>query len=1030
MSKAWAEDQRLHQLIESQAERTPHSIAAIFEDQQLTYCELNARANQVGHRLRRLGVGPNTLVGLCVERSLDAVVGLLGILKAGGAYMPLDPHYPRPRLAFLLEDARVPVLLTQERLIASLPGHGAQVLLLDGAGERFVDESRETLPCVTGAPDLAYVIYTSGSTGVPKGVMIPHAGIVNLLASVARVPGLVAADRVLAVASFSFDPSCLDLWLPLSVGASVEIASRSVATDGVAMRLSLERGSITLLQGTASTFRMLLDAGWRGDGRLKVLIGGEPLSRDLADRILERAGSLWNMYGPTEISIYCCAHRVLAGEAIRIGRPIANMRVYVVDEALSPVPTGELGELCIGGVGLARGYLNRPELTAEKFVSDPFVAEPGARMYRSGDLGRWHPDGTLECLGRRDFQVKIRGFRIELGEIEHALERHPSVHELVVTAREDTPGDARLVAYVVPSPAEEGGHGTLGSRLREYLGERLPAHMIPSFFVVLPALPRNPNGKLDRGALPAPATTIDEHSPAFIAPRTPVEKSLAALWSEVLRVPLVGVRENFFDLGGDSLLAARVLGRVRQSWGVEVPLRAMFEKPTIAALAEDLPVGLRQGSTPSGPPLAPVARSAAMPLSFAQRLWFLDEGYANHPINNLGFAARLRGSLSVRALEQSLQEIVRRHEALRTTFPSVEGAPRQAIASVAVWSLPVLDVPEADVHGWVQAERARPFDVAIGPLLRTTLLGLSRQDHVLVVTVHHAVCDGLSLNLLIRELNTLYAAFSAGQTSPLAELPIQFVDVAMWQALRGEEHVDYWVQRLAGPAPAPTLPVDRPGSEVPTYAGAAVPIALPGKLCTGLQTLGRREGVTLFMTLLAALNALLHRHSGQEDIVILSPLAGRTRVESEALIGAFINIVPIRTDLSGAPTVRELLARVRSVTLEAFAHQDVLPEALLDVLWHPRGVGRILRVMLVLESEALALSLGGLAVELLHVEATSSDYELMILLEETAEGLRGELRYHTDLFDRETIARLAVEYQTLLERMIADPGRRLPELAL
>ena len=502
----------------------------------------------------------------------------------------------------------------------------------------------------------------------------------------------------------------------------------------------------------------------------------------------------------------------------------------------------------------------------------------------------------------------------------------------------------------------------------------------------------------------------------------------------MLRVPRVGVRDNFFDLGGDSLVAARILARVRQTWGVELSLQAMFESPTVAALAAGVSAAQGSGSSPAGS-LAHVDRSAAMPLSFAQRLWFLDEGYANHPVNNLCVAARLRGALSVRALEQSLDHIVRRHEALRTTFPCVDGRPLQAIASARALSLGVVDAPEAEVHGfevpgWVRAEVSRPFDVATGPLLRATLLRLAPQEHVLVVTVHHIVCDGWSMHLLIREINALYAAFSAGRSSPLAELPAQFVDIAMWQMARGEQHVDYWARRLAGPAPAPNLVTDRPGAVAATYAGAAVPVAIPGEVSAGLQALGRRERATLFMTLLAGLSTLLHRRSGQQDVVVLSPLAGRTRVESEALIGAFINVVPLRTDLSGAPTVRELLARVRAVTLEAFAHQVVIPEALLGALWHPRGVARVPRVMLVLESMAPTLSLGDVEVEPVPVETTTSDHELMVLLEESEDGLRGEIRYHTDLFDRATIARLAVEYRTLLEGMIADPDRRVSELAL
>jgi amino acid adenylation domain-containing protein len=572
----------VHELFEAQVERTPEAVAVVFEDRRLTYAELNRRANQLAHRLRKMGVQPDTLVGICVERSLEMVVGILGILKAGGAYLPLDPAYPKERLAFMLDDARPKVVLTQLRLVNSLPKNGAKSMALDSESETFITESPENPDSSVWLDHLAYVIYTSGSTGKPKGVMIPHAAVVNFLHFMQQQLELGPQDVLLAVTTLSFDIAGLEIFLPLSVGAQVALVSREVASDGVLLSAELKRTSTTVMQATPATWRLLLEAGWEGGPHLKILCGGEAWSAELANELLMRCGSLWNMYGPTETTIWSTAHKVAdAAKPVAIGRPIANTTIYLLDKNLNPVPIGVPGELHIGGAGLARGYHNRPELTAEKFIPDPFSTEPGARLYKTGDKVRHLPDGNIEFLGRMDHQVKIRGFRIELGEIETVLGQCSSVGVCVVVVREDVPGDKRLVAYLTAKAGEPPNV----SELRSLLQTKLPEYMVPSAFVTLDRFPLTPSGKLDRKALPMPDLARPELEKAFVAPRTRTEEVLAGIWCEVLGLKQVGVHDNFFDLGGHSLLAVRLQARVEKQLGKRLPLAAFFQSPTVGELA-------------------------------------------------------------------------------------------------------------------------------------------------------------------------------------------------------------------------------------------------------------------------------------------------------------------------------------------------------------------------------------------------------------------------------------------------------------
>jgi amino acid adenylation domain-containing protein/FkbM family methyltransferase len=1028
----------VHQVFERQAARTPDAVAVVFQDASLTYAELNARANRLAHHLRGRGVGPEVRVGICLERSLEMLVSVLAVLKAGGAYVPLDPGLPAERLAYMLDDSGVPLVLMQTALRGTVPAReGVEVLAVDALAERLAAEPAENPAGGAGPDSLAYVIYTSGSTGRPKGVMNHHRGVVNLLWSMRGTVAMAPADRLLAITTLAFDISALELFLPLLSGARVEILARSVASDPALLREAIGAGGGTVLQATPATWRLLLDAGWEGAASLRALSGGEALPAELAARLRERVGALWNVYGPTETTIWSTAQHLGAAPDrgnVSIGAPVANTRVYVLDGYLSPVPTGVPGELYIGGAGVARGYLGRPGLSAEKFVPDPFAAGPGARLYRTGDLARWRPDGTLEFLGRNDHQVKVRGFRIELGEIEAALRAHGSVADCVVMARADA-GEQRLVAYVVG--------GVEAAELRAHLRESLPEYMVPSAFVFLETLPLTPNGKLDRKALPAPELAPAED--LYVAPRTPAEEVLAGIWAEVLRLDRVGVEESFFELGGHSLLATRVVSRIREVFVIELPLRALFEGPTVTELALRVEE-MRRAGLPVLPPVVPTGRTGALPLSFAQeRLWFLDRLEPGSATYNIPASLRLAGALDVPALERALGEIVRRHEALRTTFAEVDGSTVQVIAPFCGFALPVEDLSgldeadrEAAVRRRATEEARQGFDLAAGPLFRTALLRLGVEEHVLLLTMHHIVSDGWSMGVLFREMSALYAAYREGGESPLAELPVQYADYAVWQReqLAGEvldRQLAYWKERLTGAPELLEVPTDHPRPPVQTFRGATVPVELSPELLERLQALGRSEGATLYMTLLGAFQVLLSKYAGSEDVVVGSPIAGRTRREVEELIGFFVNTLVLRTDLSGDPSFREVLRRAREVTLGAYEHQDVPFEKLVAELQPERSLTHspLFQVLFALQdAEGRGAGLPGLEARGVGAGPTSAKFDLALELAATPRGLRGGLTYSTDLFDRGTIVRMLGHLERVLEQVAADADVRLSQLEL
>jgi amino acid adenylation domain-containing protein len=1036
----------VHRLFEAQASKTPNSIATSFEGETLTYDALNCRANHLAHHLRTLGVGPEALVGLCVDRGFDMMVGLLGVLKAGGAYVPLDPGFPASRLAFMLGDAGAPVLVTQSHLGEGLDGEGAVEVLLDTFESTLAVPNDANPTAGATASNTAYVIYTSGSTGTPKGVLIPHSALTNFLLSMRKQPGIKPTDVLAAVTTLSFDIAALELFLPLTVGAQIEIVPRDLASDGVRLAGLLDQAGATILQATPATWRLLLDAGWEGNPALTALCGGEALTRDLAERLLPRTASLWNMYGPTETTIWSTVAKVEHGEGpVSIGKPIAATRVLVLDERQRPVPVGLVGELHLGGAGLARGYHERPELTAERFVPDPFANEPGARLYRTGDLARLKPDGTLECLGRVDSQVKVRGFRIELGDVEAALFAHPEVRAAAAVAREDLSGENRLIGYLVASstPPSE-------ADLRSFLRDRVPEYMVPSAFMILEALPLTPNGKVDRKALPDPEPTAagPASSARYIPPRGPVEEELAAMCAEVLGRDRIGVLDNFFDLGGHSLLAAQLLARVRETFGVELSLRALFDGPTIAAMAREVEHTLRAHAGHDVPPLEPADRGATAPASFAQqRLWLIDQLDPGAPTYNMPTVVRLAGALDVDILHRAFEELARRHETLRTSFASDSGVPVQVIAPRVTIDLPVEDlcpVPtprrEAEALRRAREESWRPFDLATAPLFRARLYRLAIDDHLLVVTTHHIVSDAWSTGLLVRDTAALYEAFAANKRSPLPELPVQYADYAIWQRqwLVGEgdgleRRLAYWRESLAG-VPVLELPTDRPRLASLGGRGAHESRLLPQSLSDSLRGLGKSEGATLYMTLLAGFEVILHRYTGQTDFAVGTPVAGRTSSRTEDLIGLFVNTLAIRADLSAAPSFRELLRRVKATTLAAMAHQDVPFDQVVNAVGAERDRTRppIFQVAFVLQNAPMpAVESPGMTMTGVEIPSVVSKFEMTLSAYEGRDGLVAALEYATDLFDDTTAARLLGHYETLLESACAEPDRpvaRLPML--
>jgi amino acid adenylation domain-containing protein len=934
-----------HEPVEIQAAKTPDAIALRFEGKSLTYRELNERANRLAHHLRRFGVGPDVPVGISVQRSFDLIIGVLAIHKAGGPYLTLDPEYPRERLTFMVEDTRAPVILSQSALVDTLPPSDAKVILLDADWPEIEKEPCTNLERAGLCSDhLAYLIYTSGSTGKPKGVAMTHRGLANLIAyQNSGGPGDV---RTLQFASASFDVFYQETYSTLGAGGVLVLTSEEGRRDSERLLRLMADEKVERLFIPPVALQQLAEIEAPDEhfptGLREIMSGGEALQiTPKVMAFIERMPGcvMRHHYGPSESHLTC--ELVMRGSPRTwpalppIGRPIRNVRTHVLDAHFQPVPVGVPGELCIGGVQVARGYLNRPELTAERFVNDPFAKEiesatgpieplPSTsslrvppRLYRTGDRVRYRATGEIEFLGRIDNQVKIRGFRVELGEIEAVLNKHPLVNESIVLLRADTAGDKRLVAYV----ARKGGAPPLVGDLRAFLKATLPEYMVPQAFVLMDALPVAGTGKVDQRALPAPdAAAAGER--AAVAPRGPVEEALASIFADVLKLAVeqVGAHDGFFELGGHSLLATQVVSRIRSAFGIELPLRALFEAPSVGELGKRVSALLEAGRGIEVPPVTRVPRDGALQLSFGQeRLWFLSQLDPNDPSYVIPLAVRMEGALDRDALRATIDAIVRRHEVLRTTFTTDAGRPVQVIHD----ELPV-PLEEASLRGIAEDEREsavraigaemrRPFDLERGPLFRARLVELDADDHLLFLAMHHIVSDAWTMNVLRKEIAAHYRAFvdPAGRGLDLPDLPLQYVDYAAWQRsfLSGEalqQQIDYWAKRLHGAPAALDLPGDKPRPPVPSHKGARNGFSISAELGKALRELSRKEGVTLFMTLLAAFDVLLYRYTGQTDLLVGSPIANRTRGETADLIGFFTNTLVFRSELDPEEDVRDL----------------------------------------------------------------------------------------------------------------------------
>ncbi len=1053
-AQTWPADDLAHQRISRQAALSPEAVAVSCADRTLTYAELEVRANRLARRLISLGVGRDVLVGLFLERSVDVVVAVLAVHKAGGAYVPLDPAYPAARVALMLQDSQAPVVVTDRQVRAQLPETPAAVICVEELDSDIADPTDAQDNGVAVAADaLAYVIYTSGSTGRPKGVAIPHQALANFLRSMEQRPGFAAQDTLLAVTNLSFDISILEVLLPLVCGGRVVLAPREVVADGAALARLLADSEATVMQATPSTWQMLVDAGWRGSDGLRMLCGGEALPPALAAQLIDRGAQLWNMYGPTETTIWSAVSLVDAGP-ICIGEPVANTELLVLDDRRQLVPIGVPGELYIGGHGLARCYLGRPDLTAERFVQHPFgTAEQ--RLYRTGDLVRRRADGRIEFLGRLDHQVKIRGHRIELGEIEQALGALPEISGAVVTACPHV-GGTRLVGYVVA--ADDVDSADIAARLRE----RLPRYMLPSAIVRLPAFPLTPNGKIDRRALPDPETSLDNPRPPYRAPGDEFEALVVSVFEQVLGVDRVGLGDDFFDLGGHSLLATRAAARLSDRLGAAVPLRWLFEHPTVAGLARLLGEHAQDVSpdavaprpsadvTPglTGIPRRP-NREQPVPLTLAQRrLWFLEQMSPGNRAYVLPAVLRVRGSLDTDTLQRACDDLVERQESLRMVFLESGGQPHLLVLpyqpGIVTVSERVLDLRDHDDRGveldgdtpgvteLIEEFFAKPHDLTEGPLLRLQIVRASDCCLVLV-SMHHIVSDQWSVGVLLRELLEAYAARAAGTVPALPPLGIHYADVAAWEhsparieaaAAEDDAALAAWVQRLTGAPAELALPSTHSRPPVKTYRGGALTFHVSGEQMLALRELARREKATLFMSLLAAFEVVLSRLSGATDIVVGTPVAGRRHAEVEPLIGLFVNTVALRVDLSEATTFRELLARVRTSAIEAIERQQVPFDRVVEALAPERSLARtpVFQVGFALQNVPFpSWSGAGLQIEPLHVDAGTAKYDMELLFTERDDDLEGRLEFSLDLFERSDAERVVRYLLRVLGAVAADP---------
>ena len=1029
---------RLDQLVARRAAERPAAVAVVADGESVTYAQLMERSHRIARALVDAGVGNGERVGVAVDRSVAMVATVLGVLEAGAAYVPLDPDFPPDRLAFMVEDAGVRVVVTSAgSLSGRLDTSGLTVLdVVDDAAAIGAWDAAPLPGDGADPPGIAYVIYTSGSTGVPKGVEVAHANAVNLLQSMVHEPGLTADDVLLAVTTLSFDISVLEIFGPLVAGGRLVVAGRDDASDGRRLAELIASSSATVVQATPTTWSMLFDSGWSGDRGLTILCGGEAMPTDLGRRLHDACGPVWNMFGPTETTIWSTVQPVdaaaLEHSTVPIGRPIANTVCRVLDADRRLVPIGVPGELYIGGAGVARGYLHREQLTAERFVSDPFAADPAARLYRSGDLVRWRPDGSIEFLGRVDFQVKVRGHRIELGEIEAALRAHPSVTDVVVVA-DGQAGDGRLIAYpMFAGPAEPSV-----ADLRAWLRERLPDYMVPSRFVPVDAFPLTPNRKIDRTALPKPRDAASTGEP-FVEPRTDIERVVAQIVAETVGVERVGVDDDFFELGGHSLHATSVLAKIESAFSRRLELRSFFLSPTVASLA----AALEAGGGRAAAPIVRVDRAVPVPASSQQeRLLFVDQ-FSGSSVFNLPIAEHLSGDLDEAALRSAVAEVLRRHESLRTTFEFVGDGWNQVVRAPDEVELPwiagVVDRWD-DAVARVRAEAARAFDARTDVKIRGMLLRVGSQNWAFVVIMHHIAVDGWSIRRIITEIAELYRAQVEHRSAVLPDLPVQYLDYTVWQRGRivsGEyaEGLAYWVEHLRAPLPVLDLPTDHPRPAIQTFAAGTVTTSLPPGLLAAVRKAARAHGVTPFVFLLSGYVATLARWSGQDDVVVGTAAANRANADLHDVVGMFVNTLALRTPVDVDRPFTALLETTKQAVLGAFEHQSVPFDRVVEAVNPPRDLRRsvVFQTMFVLNTlpERSDMGIPGIHSEPIEVSTGSTEHDLAVMVAEHHDGADVRMAFNTDVFEAATVERLMGHWQLLLASAAADATRPVGSLSM
>jgi amino acid adenylation domain-containing protein len=1028
------------ELFERQVEAYPTKVAIIAGDQQLTYAELNRRANHLAHRLRSSGVRPESIVGICIDRSLELAIGIVGILKSGGAYLPLDPEYPSERLAFMIRDARPAAIVTKSKLSDELGSEDLPLVLMDEPAEELDATYLSDQPSPS---DLAYVIYTSGSTGTPKGAMIEHANLANYLLALNHELEIRSDDVYLHLASIAFSSSRRQLLLPLSQGATVVIAGSEERKDPLALFEMIKEHRVTVMDAVPSFWRSCTTVLQQSDETERnelikndlrlMLSASEPLTSDIPrtwTKHFQHPAQHVHMFGQTETAGIVCVNPIALDEPdvehVSIGNPIPNTEIFILDEHMNPCVAGAAGELYIGGAGVGRAYLNRPELTREKFITIN-----NARLYRTGDFARRRRDGSLEFAGRRDQQIKIRGFRVEVTEVEAALYSHPAIRECAVTVRGDT-----LVAFVV-----HGAGAANPAELRTFLNRRLPDHAVPSTFIALETLPLSANGKVDRLALMNHDVSSTERSADHVAPSTETEKQLAAIVGAVLHIQDVSVADNFLELGGNSLLAGQVIARVRRTFNVRVPISVLFESPTIAGFAARLDREIANQSDFETSPTR-VSREQPLPLSFSQqRLWFLDQLNPGNSAYNLAHAMKIDGALDLSALRQSLDAIVARHEILRTRFVEIDGTAFQKIdlpeaidwRYVDLSHLPV-EEREQEANALLETQSRRPFHLATGPLFRALVMQSAADEFMLLLTMHHILSDGWSAHILMRELSACYEAFADRRKPSLNELRIQYADYAVWQRDSATNKLDsqlaYWKQQLADAPPVLNLPTDHPRTNAQTDRGGKVTVHLPRQLSDNIRKFAREHRATLFMALLAVFDCMLATYCGSDDIVLGSPVAGRDGLDTELLVGFFVNTLALRTKVSADLTVRELIERVRQTALTAFANQDVPFEMLVSLVQRERSLDHnpIFQVMFVLQDKAQPLpQIPGARVQRIDLNNETSKFDLSLEAVDSDE-IEISISYNAGLFESESARLMLGDFQRLLEAAIANADARLSQL--